>query len=478
MLLKRRQLLILLLAASQLGCMTFGVLWASRWVQNTFRGCTERNAASQSETIAFELARRIDDADLKSFAPGSTGWHQLKELCETVDVPHNGHVAIVNLDDGALIWHSNLKSDPQLLRTYPGRTTIVTDDGVMPLIKAAQNSKRGAELAVSGELESQDQLYRATCLALPTFDAAIVVYMSQASLDQSVAEFVTPVLQVGFVLTAVVVGASSLLTVFLVGKFDNTLSALGSSIEAEVDRRTLALIRGRSALALGLAKLAESRDKDAGHHLERMRTYVTILATELAKQNPEIDHHYVANLASASTLHDVGKIGVPDSVILKLGRLTPAERRAMQMHTVLGGECLANVAQFLGEPDQFVELCRQIAMSHHEQWDGSGYPQGLQGKAIPLAARIVALADVYDALTTSRAYRDAVSHAEAREWIVSNYGAQFDPEVVEAFVAREHDFAKISLAAHERRAAMEASAAPDVTANESAPNVDAPAAAV
>jgi putative two-component system response regulator len=175
-----------------------------------------------------------------------------------------------------------------------------------------------------------------------------------------------------------------------------------------------------------------------------MRTYVTILATELAKHHPEIDHHYVANLAIASALHDIGKMGVPDGVILKLGRLTPAERRAMQMHTVLGGECLASVARMFGDHDMFLDLGREVAESHHEQWDGSGYPQGLQGKQIPLSARIVALADVYDALTSHRAYRPAVSHAEAREWIVSNYGSQFDPEVVEAFVAREHDFAKIS----------------------------------
>jgi putative two-component system response regulator len=146
-------------------------------------------------------------------------------------------------------------------------------------------------------------------------------------------------------------------------------------------------------------------------------------------------------------------MGVPDGVILKLGRLTPAERRAMQMHTVLGGECLTSVERMFGDHDAFLDLGREVALSHHEQWDGSGYPHGLQGKQIPLSARIVALADVYDALTSHRAYRPAVNHAEAREWIVSNYGSQFDPEVVEAFIAREHDFAKISQVASEQRAA-------------------------
>ena len=126
----------------------------------------------------------------------------------------------------------------------------------------------------------------------------------------------------------------------------------------------------------------------------------------------------------------------------------------MQMHTVLGGECLAGVERMLGDRDPFLDIGREIALAHHEQWDGSGYPHGLQGKQIPLSARIVALADVYDALTSNRVYRPAVAHDVAREWIVSNYGSQFDPEVVEAFVARETDFAKISgIVAQEQRAA-------------------------
>lgn len=174
---------------------------------------------------------------------------------------------------------------------------------------------------------------------------------------------------------------------------------------------------------------------------------MTVLASELAKHNSKIDHHYVANLAIASALHDVGKMGVPDAVILKLGRLTAAERRAMQMHTVLGDECLASVERMFGDHDQFLTLGREVAAAPARRSDGSGYPSGLQGKDIPLAAHIVALADVYDALTSHREYRPAATHAEAREWIVSHYGSRFNPEVVEAFIAREADFAKISQAA-------------------------------
>ncbi|HYO25511.1 MAG TPA: HD domain-containing phosphohydrolase, partial [Lacipirellulaceae bacterium] len=225
--------------------------------------------------------------------------------------------------------------------------------------------------------------------------------------------------------------------------FECSLTSLNSSLAREVDQRTQSLIRTRNAVVFGLAKLSESKDKDTEGHLERLRSYVTFLASAMAKNNSEITHHYVANLAVASALHDIGKVGVPDAVLLKLGRLNPSERRAMQMHAELGGECLSAIQRQLGD-DDFLQLGKQVALAHHEQWDGSGYPYGLQGKEIPLAARIVALADVYDALTSHRPYRPALSHAEAREWIVSQYGTQFDPEVVEAFVAREADFARIS----------------------------------
>ena len=221
------------------------------------------------------------------------------------------------------------------------------------------------------------------------------------------------------------------------------LAAANARLESQVTQRTRSLVRTRNAVTFGLAKLAESRDKDTGKHLERIRSYVTVLATELARTNPEIERSFVADLAVASSLHDIGKVGIPDALLLKPARLNPNERKAMEMHTTLGSECLAAIRKQL-EEDDFLEVAEQIAATHHEHWDGSGYPQGLQGKEIPLTGRIVALADVYDALTSQRPYKSAVSHEEARDWIVSRYGQQFDPSVVEAFVAREQDFFRIS----------------------------------
>lgn len=442
MYIKRRQVLVAMLVMSQLGCMTFGVLWASRWLHEAFNQIIHRSAQLQAETVALSLARRTADLSLTESSD------KLQQIYDQTHVPHDGFVSVIRLDDGA-VAASSLKAPVSVKpATLLGNQSLTPANGApQPLIAAIQIGETNQQPLVAGTMEFDGQLFDVTALKLPKQDAAIVVATSNASLNRLVSELIAPLIHVGFVLTGAVVAATALCTIFLVRRFDSTLLEVSSSLEKEVDRRTLALQRSRNAVVFGLAKLAESRDKDAGQHLERLRTYVTVLASELAKHNSKIDHHYVANLAIASALHDVGKMGVPDAVILKLGKLTAAERRAMQMHTVLGDECLASVERMFGDHDEFLTLGREVAAAHHEQWDGSGYPYGLQGKDIPLSARIVALADVYDALTSHREYRPAASHAEAREWIVSHYGSQFDPEVVEAFIAREVDFAKISHAA-------------------------------
>jgi response regulator RpfG family c-di-GMP phosphodiesterase len=440
---KQRRLLVLLLVVCQLGCMGFGVLWATRWLHRTFDDFIYRNVAAQGRSLTYELARRVDDASIASIEPGSSGWARLQALCEQMHVPYDGFASVMRLDTGALACHSRLSDDPALLRTFPGRQPLVHEAGVSPIISAVRGAGETGDLVAAGRVELDGRLYEASLLALPQLNAVLAIQQSNESIDQNAADLIQPLFQVGMVITAAVVGATSMLTMFLVSRFESTLTTLNSSLAREVDERTHSLVRTRNAVVFGLAKLSESKDKDTAGHLERIRSYVTFLASEMAKTNAEITHHYVANLAVASALHDIGKVGVPDAVLLKVGRLTPSERRAMQMHAELGGECLAAIQRQLGD-DDFLELGQQVALSHHEQWDGSGYPRGLQGKDIPLAARIVALADVYDALTSHRPYRPALSHAEAREWIVAQYGTQFDPEVVEAFVARESDFVRVS----------------------------------
>jgi putative two-component system response regulator len=440
---KQRRLLVLLLIVSQLSCLGFGVVWATQWLHHHFDVFIVQNVEAQGRALAYELAHRIGEEPIDSIEPGARGWSRLQEFCEQTRVPHAGFVSVIRRDTGALVCHPQLKDDPSLLRTFPGRQALVDGDQVRPVIEAVNSTDPQGELLATGRVELDGELYETSCLALPQLNAILTVQQSVMEIDRSAAELVQPLFQVGMVITASIVGATAVLTMFLVSRFESQLTTLNSSLAKEVDQRTQSLVRTRNAVVFGLAKLSETKDKDTAGHLERVRSYVTFLASHMAKANPEITHHYVGNLAVASALHDIGKVGVPDAVLLKMGRLTPSERRAMQMHAELGGECLAAIQRQLGD-DDFLQLGQQVAVAHHEQWDGSGYPHALQGKAIPLAARIVAVADVYDALTSHRPYRPALSHAEAREWIVSHYGTQFDPEVVEAFVAREADFARVS----------------------------------
>jgi putative two-component system response regulator len=207
----------------------------------------------------------------------------------------------------------------------------------------------------------------------------------------------------------------------------------------------VAALGNRELIVFSLAKLAESRDPETGVHLERMREYSRILTQRLATHSPYsqlIDADFIRAIYLTSPLHDIGKVGIPDQILLKPGKLTAEEFEIMKQHAIIG--CKTLDAAYAACPSaEYLRLARDIACSHHEKFDGSGYPHGLVGEDIPLGARIVALADVYDALTTKRVYKEAYSHAVARKIIVDSRGSHFDPAVVDAFVELEADFLRI-----------------------------------
>lgn len=198
----------------------------------------------------------------------------------------------------------------------------------------------------------------------------------------------------------------------------------------------------RQAAIFGLARLAECRDDDTGSHLNRIRSYVELLVLDMAAQsglNGRITESFIEDILRSAVLHDIGKVGIPDAILLKPGRLTTGEFDVMKRHCRYGSDILVG-AESNGSGGSFLLLAADIARHHHERWDGSGYPDGLSGETIPLAARIVSLADVYDALTSTRVYKAAYSHEEARELIVKERGGQFDPLVVDSFVRQEPEF--------------------------------------
>src|SRR6185295_6570434 len=167
----------------------------------------------------------------------------------------------------------------------------------------------------------------------------------------------------------------------------------------EVAERRAEMLNSRNTLIFALAKLAESRDTDTGEHLERIAAYSRVLAEQLRVSRPELTDQWVMNLQLASSLHDIGKVGIPDGVLLKPGKLTTEERAVMSRHPAIGADAL-NAILARQPSDDLLRMARNIAASHHERWDGAGYPRGLRGDAIPLEARIVSVADVYDALTS------------------------------------------------------------------------------
>ncbi|HET6426699.1 MAG TPA: HD domain-containing phosphohydrolase [Planctomycetaceae bacterium] len=214
------------------------------------------------------------------------------------------------------------------------------------------------------------------------------------------------------------------------------------------------LVRTRDAVIFGLAKLAESRDTDTGYHLERISAYSTRLAQALRRDprfRNQISSQFIRDIGVCSALHDIGKVGVEDAILLKPGPLSPSERKRMQEHARIGAECLGQIERRLGQAN-FLETAREIALLHHEKWDGSGYPQGLSGTSIPLSARIVAIADVYDALSVARCYKDPIPHEKCVEIIRAEAGKHFDPAIVETFLAVKSEFERIRASYAEKEA--------------------------
>lgn len=228
-------------------------------------------------------------------------------------------------------------------------------------------------------------------------------------------------------------------------QLQDEIIAYQEGLEQRIGERTAELERIQQATVFSLAKLAESRDPETGEHLERIRRYVRVIAQYLATSNlmeTPITAEFIEALYVASPLHDIGKVGIPDQILLKPGRLTKHEFEIMTWHTSIGGDTLSAAHNEVGS-NELLGIGRDIARHHHERWDGTGYPDGLKGDEIPIEARIVALADVYDALTSRRPYKEPFSHEKAREIILEGAGTQFDERIIQAFLALEAQFREI-----------------------------------
>ncbi|MDP3119461.1 MAG: two-component system response regulator [Sulfuricurvum sp.] len=218
-------------------------------------------------------------------------------------------------------------------------------------------------------------------------------------------------------------------------------------LETEIAKRTHEISAIQDVTILAMASLAETRDLETGNHIRRTQHYVKALAQKL-KTNPNFGYFLsdamIETLYKSAPLHDIGKVGIPDRILLKPGKLTHDEFKIMKTHTTLGRDAIKHAESQLGIQVEFLRIAKEIAYYHQEKYDGSGYPTGASGNDIPISARLMSLADVYDALISRRVYKEPMSHADAVKIIIQGRGKHFDPEVVDAFLTLQKEFQSIA----------------------------------
>ncbi len=523
---KRRHVLIALIAAAQAICLVTGVFVFSIWLKSSLRETVEQQVLADNILLAGQMSKLIHQMDVADLRENRESWRQLQEAVLAIKLPNDGFVCVIDAKDGTLLCHPDLGSPtvPPEDMVKPGmaaKATMVkpsmskppmTKGGMVkptmvkqglahtnmpksmpqksmaakPMMKPKAEPMTKAQMMAKAQMAKAKAMNKPQMLSKPDItskakmmaktqsterplnesvtgsirdyagevqviaaaymsqvDAYVNVHQKASGIEQSVAKTLRPVVPLGAAVSLGLVACTTALIIGIMRRYDNRLAAMNEELEELVDQRTRSLRKTRDAIIFGLAKLAESRDTDTGEHLDRIRFYVSILARHLSKSEPRMNQQFIDNLALASSLHDIGKVGIPDNILLKPGRFTPEERSVMEEHAVLGGRCLKAIGEQLGE-DDFLQLSRDIAYCHHEKWDGTGYPFRISGESIPLAARIVALADVYDALRSRRPYKEPMPHAKAKSIILDGRGTHFDPTIVDAFLECESFFVEVS----------------------------------
>ena len=220
-----------------------------------------------------------------------------------------------------------------------------------------------------------------------------------------------------------------------------------NQLAALVKERTHAIEQLKDVIIEAMGEMAEYRDRETGGHIRRTMEYIRVLAEAVALDGHYTElltKEYVINLYKSAPLHDIGKVGIPDSVLLKPGRLTPEERTIMEKHTLYGEEMIRNLERMGGQNTAFLTCAREIAGAHHERFDGTGYPRGLKGQEIPLSARLMSLADIYDALVSSRVYKPPKTHEEAMQILMEEEREHFDPVLLESLYRVQEEFRAIA----------------------------------
>lgn len=447
---KPRWRCFIILAVAQVTLLMVGLKLLFGWMDHARIETLRTQVFDNTRSTALGLISQFKQQNLRDFRntsgqPDGESLQVVRSLIDSIFVPNDGFVCLLDNQSGDVIcdrWMTD-SANSMDIAAKPFADAADAEHAVTSIANVFADVSTRGNKAATGTLSSEHETWWLAAHFVPQLDAILVVAQPQSVVmavsDQQVASAkarMTPLAAIGCLL--------AILTQLIAFTwFEEKFESINTGLERKVTNNERELVRTRNAVIFGLAKLAESRDNDTGEHLERIRQYVEILCSDLVHVLDDIKPEMLHDISLASSLHDIGKVGIPDSILLKPGRLTPEEREVMQIHTLIGGECLDAIHARLGD-NTFMDIARQIAYYHHERWDGNGYPHGLAGDEIPLVARVVAVADVYDALTSKRPYKRAMDHLESKTIIVSGSGTQFDPEVVAAFLRHEDKFEEIS----------------------------------
>lgn len=248
-------------------------------------------------------------------------------------------------------------------------------------------------------------------------------------------------------LPGIVIPVSTIVIVSIIELYGSRIRQKANEIIEERAKRSEEILELQDVSIMAMAALAETRDHETGRHIQRTKLYVKVLAQYLFNENkfPEtLTEENIEIMIASAPLHDIGKVGIPDAILLKPGKLTDEEFDVIKEHTRMGYDAIMKAEKLMGKSETFLKYAREIVLYHHERWDGKGYLAGLKGENIPLSARIMSVADMYDALTSKRVYKEVHKHKEALTTIKEESGVRFDPEIVKAFVACNEEFEEIS----------------------------------
>ena len=399
---------------------------------------TVEDVVVQSNVAAAEAVVRALDGIPSVDERGSASWERTQRVVEDLVLGGDGFACVLD-SEGRIACHPDIREQPGLRDVRLADTLVASLSGeaLGPLGDLAPGTvTRGV-----GDFGLEGKHYLAT-LVDPDSGAQLIVHQPVSGLTAASAHVTSSMLTSMLGFGGLVVALTALLATLLVRAHDRTMVRWNTGLERIVDERTAQLVESHRTILFGIAKLAEYRDNDTGLHVERMCAYSAVIAREYQRRFGGVEDQWVDDLGLAAAMHDIGKVSIPDAILLKPGKLTAEEFGRMRRHTTVGEEALQAVREKVDDT-RLLDLGIEIAGGHHERWDGTGYPRGLAAEFIPLSARIVAVADVFDALMSKRVYKDAMPFEGVRRIVREGSGAHFDPDVVACFEAVADELGRI-----------------------------------